>query len=113
VSLQTRGSCSAFISITEEAHKASKAGLKRQFALFGAEFRGHAAAIVEEMDAYMRVLLQYDRCMRTDIVLFRDKVEIDIENMQDAECISAEAFANAAREWNAQRVSIQSKEGAN
>ena len=48
--------------------------------------------------------------MRTDIVLFRDKEETDVENTQDTECISAQAFANAAREWNTQRVSIQSKE---
>ena len=53
-----RGSCSAFISTTEEAHKTSQANLKRRRTLFAAEFSGHAAAIVEEMNAYMRVLLQ-------------------------------------------------------
>ena len=108
MSPKTRGSCGAFISITEEAHKASQASLKRQFALFAAEFRGHTSALVEEMDAYMHVILQYDRYIRTDIILFRDEGEIDA--IQDGECISAEAFANAAREWNTQRVSMPSKE---
>ena len=37
----------------EEAHKASRADFKRQFATFSAEFRGHAKALVEEMNAYM------------------------------------------------------------
>lgn len=73
MSLQTRESYSTFISITEEAHKASQVSLKRQFALLAAEFRGHAAAIVEEMSAYMRVFLQYGRCMRTDIVISETK----------------------------------------
>ncbi len=39
----------------EEAHKASQANLKRQFAMLADEFRGHANAMVEEMTAYMRV----------------------------------------------------------
>ena len=41
--------------LTEETHKASQANFKRQFAMFSAEFRGHANAMVEEMNAYMRV----------------------------------------------------------
>ncbi|KAH9030974.1 hypothetical protein EDB84DRAFT_1493748 [Lactarius hengduanensis] len=75
----------ALQQIRQEAHKASQVDLKRQFALLAAEFRGHAAAIVEETSAYI------------------DKVEKDVENTQDAECISAQAFADAAREWNTQR----------
>lgn len=68
------------------------------------------------MNAYMRVLLQYDGCMRADsadLVLFRaklDKLEIDAENMENAKLITTQSFADAAREWNTQRVSIQSKE---
>ena len=43
-------------SSLEEAHKASQANVKRQFAIVATEFRGHANTMVEEMTAYMRVL---------------------------------------------------------
>ena len=68
-----RGSCSIFISTTEEVLKASQASLKRQFTLYAAEFRGQVSTILEKMNAYMRVLLQYNRCMRADIVLSETK----------------------------------------
>ena len=48
-----KGSSSS--SSLEEAHKASQANLKRQFAMVATEFRGHANTMVEEMTAYMRV----------------------------------------------------------
>jgi hypothetical protein len=46
-----------FIIPIEEAHKASQNNFKRQFAMLSSEFRGHANAMVEEMNAYMRVSL--------------------------------------------------------
>jgi hypothetical protein len=104
---ETTGSYSAFISSTEKDLKASQASLKRQFTLDTAEFRGQVAALSEEMNAYMRVLLQYVRCMRADLVLFRDKLEVDAENTEKVKWITTQGFADSAREWNMQRVSIQ------
>lgn len=109
VSPQTRDSCSAFISTTENELKASQANLKRQFTLDAAEFRGQAAALIEQMNAYMRVLLQCDRCMRAELVLCRDRFNADVENMESTKWITTQGFADAAREWNTQRVSIPSK----
>ncbi len=48
--------------------------------------------------------------IRFNIVSSRDQVETAVQNMHDTECISVQAFANAAREWNTQRVSIRFKE---
>lgn len=107
MSLCTRGSCSAFTRTKEKTFKASRASLERDLTLLAAEFRGQVAASLEEMNAYMRVLLQYDRYMRADFVS-RDKIEE--QNVEYSECITAQAFADAAREWNTQRVSIRSKE---
>jgi len=50
-----KGSSNSSSSSLEEAHKASQANVKRQFAMVAAEFRGHANTMVEEMTAYMRV----------------------------------------------------------
>jgi hypothetical protein len=44
-------------SLIEEAHKASQANFKREFRALATEFRGHAATMVDEMSAYMRVFL--------------------------------------------------------
>ena len=65
------------------------------------------------MNAYMRVLLQCDKCMRAELVLCRDKFKVDAENMGDTKWITTQGLAEAAREWNTQRVSIQSKKPVN
>jgi len=54
--------------IRQEAFRASRASLQRQLTLLAAEFRGQAAASFEEMNAYMRVLLQYDGYMRCELI---------------------------------------------
>jgi hypothetical protein len=110
VSLHTRGSCSAFTRTTEAAFKASRDSLERHLFLLAAEFRGQVAASLEEMNAYMRVLMQSDRYMRADIELLSPRDKIEEQNVEYTECITAQAFADAAREWNTQRVSIRSKE---
>jgi hypothetical protein len=46
-----------------EAHKASKVNLNSRFSALSAEFHGHASAMVEEMNAYMRVSLHRRACM--------------------------------------------------
>jgi hypothetical protein len=91
-----------FTSSLEEAHKASQANVKRQFAMVATEFRGHANTMAEEMTAYMRVLSprQVDLCAD---VKDRDKLEINALDTWDAKSISAQ---EAAQAWNAQRVSI-------
>ncbi|KAN0116652.1 hypothetical protein V8E52_005796 [Russula decolorans] len=73
----------ALQQIRQEAHKASQANVKRQFAMVAAEFRGHANTMVEEMTAYI------------------DKWEINAKALdtRDATSISAQAAAQA---WNAQ-----------
>ncbi|KAI0256982.1 hypothetical protein BJV78DRAFT_321914 [Lactifluus subvellereus] len=78
----------ALQQIRQEAHKASQANFKREFRALGTEFRGHATTMVDEMNAYI------------------DKLETDALNMQGAECISTQAFVDAAREWNAQRSMV-------
>ncbi|KAI0275886.1 hypothetical protein BGY98DRAFT_989414 [Russula aff. rugulosa BPL654] len=73
----------ALQQIRQEAHKASQANVKRQFAMVATEFRGHANAMVEEMTTYI------------------DKLEIDaLETTRDVKSIGAQAAAQA---WNAQR----------
>ena len=96
-----------FIIPTEEAHKASQANVKRQFAMFSSDFRRHANAMVEEMSAYMRVSPCQEGSLEAD-VMFRNRLEMDVLDTRDAECASTQAVVNAAQEWNAQRVSIQS-----
>ncbi|KAI0306319.1 hypothetical protein B0F90DRAFT_1688921 [Multifurca ochricompacta] len=70
--------------IREEAHNAAQANFKRQFAAFAAEARGHAAVMVEEMNAYI------------------DKLEMDAVNMRSAEYTGVQVSVNAAREWSTQ-----------
>lgn len=80
-----KGSSSFFI-VPEEAHKASQANVKRQFAMVATEFRGHVNTMVEEMTTYI------------------DKLEINANALdtREAKSISAQAAAQAEA-WNAQR----------
>lgn len=55
VSVKMRRKPKIFIIRTEQAQKASQGNFKRQFAMFSSDFRGHANAMVEEMNAYMHV----------------------------------------------------------
>ena len=96
------------INPIEKIHQASQANSKRDFKALATEFRGHATAIVDEMNAYMRVSRYHDKYIRVDTKHFRDELEVDALKMQGEECISTEGFVTAAREWNIQRVSILS-----
>lgn len=76
----------ALQQIRQEAHKASQANVKRQFAMVATEFRGHVNTMVEEMTTYI------------------DKLEINANALdtREAKSISAQAAAQAEA-WNAQR----------
>ncbi|KAH9958291.1 hypothetical protein BC827DRAFT_1220304 [Russula dissimulans] len=78
----------ALQQIRQEANRDSQTNFKRQFATLSSEFRGHARAMVEEMNAYI------------------DKLEMDALDTRDAEGISTQADTNAAQEWNVQRVKV-------